>query len=540
MNEAYKQGFDACLYKAEAMDKLALQVDDRLPFSERLVSATLGRMSSPLMAAVLGTSAPFREAATMEDPKIRKLVARFKRDKELSDVQLSLGSTRPIEQLKRTWTNKNTWLPTKVMGTLAWPSSMMGAAMRRGDYYDPFANTAVVYNKEPAIIAHELGHAKDFKQKGAPGAYMVGRTLPPLMLYQEYTASRNAAEGMNTQKGSDRIKLKNMERLNRILGGGMGSYVAGASYILADQMAARKGRRLPTIMSPDSLENVFKHLPAKGSIAAKILRFLKLPNDKYQLAHGITATIYVLLGALTGQLVAKRTLMFGGRKLRRKVEKQDKKKDNKMNMHKKGFMDKLTQYNISGIDSELLFKRMHKTAGPTSEMLGTMFNPLNLYGGNVIGPATAAFTETKTPKEQALTEDATASNILVPGVAPYRFMKRMGRSAANAGNAGYGSVAMDMLGGLPAAVIASIVDAASGNVAASSVTGTAGLAGLLLAALTKRRSLEEQAKLDKSIPHNLTKLIPGFAGYNLFKRIGSTKAYDRTRKITDPKKKSII
>jgi len=75
-----------------------------------------------------------------------------------------------------------------------------------------------------------------------------------------------------------------------------------------------------------------------------------------------------------------------------------------------------------------------KRAGWSSEMLGQL-NPLNLYGGNVIGGLAAATTPTKDTEDMA--EEDTRGignallNLLVPTRAPYKAWKRVGYSVRN-------------------------------------------------------------------------------------------------------------
>lgn len=76
-----------------------------------------------------------------------------------------------------------------------------------------------------------------------------------------------------------------------------------------------------------------------------------------------------------------------------------------------------------------------KVAGsPVTETLSTI-NPLNLYGGAHIGAITAAFTKTRTLKEQAANNlnSSGLKDLLVPGVGTYNFFKRIGASQRSPG-----------------------------------------------------------------------------------------------------------
>ena len=67
-----------------------------------------------------------------------------------------------------------------------------------------------------------------------------------------------------------------------------------------------------------------------------------------------------------------------------------------------------------------------KAAGWKSEMAGIMLNPLNMFGGNILGGAAAAVTPTRTLDEQAAADNTIAANLLVPGVASHNHWKRIG------------------------------------------------------------------------------------------------------------------
>ena len=73
-----------------------------------------------------------------------------------------------------------------------------------------------------------------------------------------------------------------------------------------------------------------------------------------------------------------------------------------------------------------------KEAGYWSEIGGSMLNPLNLYGGNLLGGAAALATPTKSQKEIADRETDDEStwlkNLIIPGVGPYHYYKRLGNS----------------------------------------------------------------------------------------------------------------
>ena len=97
-----------------------------------------------------------------------------------------------------------------------------------------------------------------------------------------------------------------------------------------------------------------------------------------------------------------------------------------------GFEDKLKQHmddnNLKYSAARDLLKcanALTKRGGYWTEQLGG-FNPLNMYGGTPIGMIAAGFTPTRSINEMADQDTGSWSNVLLPGVAPYRVMKRLG------------------------------------------------------------------------------------------------------------------
>jgi hypothetical protein len=73
-----------------------------------------------------------------------------------------------------------------------------------------------------------------------------------------------------------------------------------------------------------------------------------------------------------------------------------------------------------------------KTAGYWSETFGTALNPINHMGGTPLGMGAAVATPTRSLKEQGRMDSAGVKQVLrdllIPGVAPYNSMKRLGTS----------------------------------------------------------------------------------------------------------------
>lgn len=182
---------------------------------------------------------------------------------------------------------------------------------------------------------------------------------------------------------------------------------------------------------------------------------------------------------------------------------------------------------------------LRKQAGPVSEYMSS-FNPLNAYGGGLLGGLAALATPTKSLQQQAELDSndgpgRALANFLVPGLGTYRWSKRMGAAIrspemkaikaqrlleeiAKAESSGVGTPA--------AAPAAAATDKKAGWVSemAGSVLNPLSLFGGNIigagaAALTPTRNLRQQSEADDNMWSNL--LIPGRGAYNGWKRIGA-------------------
>ena len=70
----------------------------------------------------------------------------------------------------------------------------------------------------------------------------------------------------------------------------------------------------------------------------------------------------------------------------------------------------------------------NKAAGYWSEFAGNLVNPINLYGGSLLGAAAAPFSKTRKLREQAEADEDLWKNLLIPGWAGHNAMKRLGHS----------------------------------------------------------------------------------------------------------------
>jgi hypothetical protein len=209
------------------LSKSAVEVFEDKPMWQRPVSSTVGRLTSPLVALMLGVPAAVKPGPTKED--LENVSSRYEDD--MDDIELAMypNYVNPLENIKRIWKRRKLGLTGKLLGTILQPTNAISAALGRADHYDPFAHSVTSFISDPAIEAHELGHAKDFQERKLKTLYTLARALPPVMLAQEYEASRRAvpyliakmdAEGVPKDKQREVISS-----VNRKLGAAFGSYL---------------------------------------------------------------------------------------------------------------------------------------------------------------------------------------------------------------------------------------------------------------------------------------------------------------------------
>jgi len=197
-----------------------IMIMDCQPMWIRPISATLGRLSAPLTALMLGTTAPFKPGPNSSDEEVLQVTEGFTKGNTDDQLELQLGSSMPLRNIKRIWMRKGLGNFGKLTGTLIWPISEMNKALSRLDCYDPFAHSVALYHKDLAILVHELGHAEDYAKRQSRTLYIYARAFPPVLLYQEWTASKLAIDNLIERGMGWAVK-----RTNRVLGGGFGSYI---------------------------------------------------------------------------------------------------------------------------------------------------------------------------------------------------------------------------------------------------------------------------------------------------------------------------
>ncbi|MBI2104795.1 MAG: hypothetical protein HYT90_04335 [Candidatus Omnitrophica bacterium] len=142
-------------------------------------------------------------------------------------TQYALNQYAPGRDLKRLrYNRKVAWpyrlligLPVTLIFDVLLPGRLFG-----GDRYNPFTDTVQIYSDLPAVALHEAGHSHDFNKRRFKGTYALLRLLPPVTLWQEYKASKEAVTHL-AAVGKDRERCSAHEILQPAFGSYVGSYI---------------------------------------------------------------------------------------------------------------------------------------------------------------------------------------------------------------------------------------------------------------------------------------------------------------------------
>ncbi len=94
---------------------------DRQPMWMRPVSAIIGRLFAPLYAVLLGSTAFFKPGPKLSDPEVQEVAADFGRGSHEDVLELQLGSSMPLRNLRLIWKRKGIGIVGKLLGFLLWP-----------------------------------------------------------------------------------------------------------------------------------------------------------------------------------------------------------------------------------------------------------------------------------------------------------------------------------------------------------------------------------------------------------------------------------
>ena len=135
----------------------------------------------------------------LDEKRTRAALAMIENDKEFHDITLRVNHNEAFYDWWRMMSepklrDRNPFLYRAIVGSISTIKDEIWAEFGRGDYYNTLTRTAVVYSNVESITAHELGHNRDFDRFKTDWLYSLGRTLPPVMCYQEWKASSNARD----------------------------------------------------------------------------------------------------------------------------------------------------------------------------------------------------------------------------------------------------------------------------------------------------------------------------------------------------------
>lgn len=118
-------------------------------------------------------------------------------DPDIDGLTVRLNHTRPFGDVWRLFTEKQLRERNNILARIFFgmPTTLLGeffAKFTRSDYYNPYTKVAVLYSNVEAVAKHEIGHHRDFTRFNRDWIYSLSRILPPVMLYQEWKASKYA------------------------------------------------------------------------------------------------------------------------------------------------------------------------------------------------------------------------------------------------------------------------------------------------------------------------------------------------------------
>lgn len=130
----------------------------------------------------------------LDEDRARAVLSMLENNKNINGVTVRINHNKVWYDCYRLFGDKkvadrNNLLARLFIGLPMTFSGELFAELRRGDYYNPMTQTAILYSNIEAISAHEIGHNQDFSRFTSDWEYQIARVLPPVMLYQEWQAS---------------------------------------------------------------------------------------------------------------------------------------------------------------------------------------------------------------------------------------------------------------------------------------------------------------------------------------------------------------
>lgn len=140
----------------------------------------------------------------LDEERTKSVLSMLEQNKDIKGLFVRVNHNEAFYDLYRIFTEKklkerNNLVARTILGSLICLKDEIWAEFFRGDYYNPISKTVVVYSNIESIPGHEIGHNQDFNRFTSDWEYTLARSLPPVMLYQEWQASKNAKKNLSSQ-----------------------------------------------------------------------------------------------------------------------------------------------------------------------------------------------------------------------------------------------------------------------------------------------------------------------------------------------------
>lgn len=192
--------------------------EDWLP--ERVIGQTL---SVPVKLLFMD----YKVGWGQDEKRARASLSMLENNSNMKDITLRINHNHALHDMMRLFTDeklveRNNFFTRAFLGVPSALANEVWAGFFRGSYYNPITNTAVCYSNVESITAHEIGHHKDFQRFDGDGEYTLARGFSPVMMYQEWAASRNAKKLLSAD---------DQWQFNRYLLPAFGTYLLAGYYM---------------------------------------------------------------------------------------------------------------------------------------------------------------------------------------------------------------------------------------------------------------------------------------------------------------------
>ncbi|MCA9478283.1 MAG: hypothetical protein KC535_04000 [Nanoarchaeota archaeon] len=130
----------------------------------------------------------------LDGERSKAALAILENREDIKDLTVRINHNEVWEDTGRLFTDKkvkerNNLLARLTIGLASTFGGELFSETRRGDYYNPMTQTVVAYSNVESILAHEMGHHKDYQRFDNDWEYALMTLFPPTTLYKEAKAS---------------------------------------------------------------------------------------------------------------------------------------------------------------------------------------------------------------------------------------------------------------------------------------------------------------------------------------------------------------